>query len=192
MALHVIPVPMRNWLRLPPPLRLAIPALVLIFNLCFVAVTAWIIIAKDRVREIERGQINAAGHAERLATAAAENFATGNPLVQGSLFQQELSFVAKDKEVILAVLVSADRRVICGGKTEQQGRNLNSLIAPEVVPAIERVFSGGPPAQIALDRTSVVAAHAVASESDSLKGSVIVVERDLGPAMAGVHQHAVA
>jgi PAS domain S-box-containing protein len=183
---------MRNWLRLPPPLRLAIPALVLIFNLCFVAVTVWTIIGRDRVREIERGRAIAAGQAQRLAAAAAKNFVAGKAQGNVDLFQQELSFEVTDKEVKLAVLVSAERRAICGGKLEQHGRRLNSLVAPEAVPAIERVFAGGPAEQIVLDRTSVVAAHAVTSSLPSLQGSVMVVERDLTPAMAGVHRHAVA
>src|SRR3954467_211996 len=61
---------MRNWLRLPPPLRLAIPALVLVFNVCFVAVTAWTIIGRDRDREIERMRHQSAQQVAALATSA--------------------------------------------------------------------------------------------------------------------------
>jgi PAS domain S-box-containing protein len=192
MAFSVIVAFMRNWLRLPPPLRLVIPALVFIFNICFLAITAWTIIGRDRGREVARAQDEAAKQGARLTAAATEHLAAGKAESQKEHFQQELSFAATDPDVIMAVLVSADRRVVFSANPKQQGRNWEAVVETEAVPAIQRVLAGGPPEQLVLDATSVVAVHAVFPSSGVRAGSAVVLERDLRKAMAVLHQHAVS
>src|SRR5262245_19200364 len=103
---------MRNWLRLPPPLRLAIPALVLVFNLCFVTVTALTIIGRDRDREIARNSVQAAQQAERLARAAAEQLSDPEAKPQREFFRHELTFAGTEPDILFALLVTPDRQVL--------------------------------------------------------------------------------
>jgi PAS domain S-box-containing protein len=185
---------MRHWLRLPPPLRLAIPALVLVFNLCFVAVAAWMIINRDREREILRVRLQAAQQAARLAMAATERLGAGRDETQGPLFQSELSFAGNGADVNQAVLISGDKRMLYSSTAViQKGRNLDAYLPEESVPMVVRVLGGGHAEQIVIGDESIVAAHPLpASVKGELGGAAVVVERDLRGVMATLRRHSMA
>lgn len=179
---------MRNWLRLPPPLRLAIPALVLIFNLCFLAIAALAMIRRDRDREVAQVCSLAAQQAARLAAAAADHLSGRQPGSQREFFQQELSFTGTDAGVLLAVLVTKDQRALYSAAPQQQGKSLEALLPPEAIPGLNRMLAGDTPQQIVLDHTSVVAVHPL----PKLAGSAIVLHRDLSANMAALRKNAMS
>lgn len=186
----VIQKTMRNWLRLPPPLRLAIPALVLIFNLCFLAVTATIIIKRDRAREVERVRTHATQQVSRLAAAAAEHLSNGRAESQKEFFQHELTFAGTDADVLVAVLVAADLKVLYSDKPGQEGHSLKTVLPKAAIPTVESVLAGRKPEQVVLDHTSVVAAYPLSSSIPGSAGSAIVLERDLKKGMAALRENA--
>src|SRR6187401_2466785 len=152
---------MRNWLRLPPPLRLAIPALVLVFNLCFVAVTAWFIISRDRGREIDRIQYQAQQQVAALASAASR-LAPDSTENRNGFLQEAISFADAEDDVILAAVISRDRRVLYSTRAKQ-AELLEAIVDPQALPIIDRVLAGSRAQQIVINDRSVVAVHSITS-----------------------------
>lgn len=180
---------MRPWLRLPLPLRLTIPALVLAFNVCFVAVTAYTIISRDNDREVVRVRENAAVQAARLAEAAFQHLGEDKSETQKEFFQHELSFVGTDPGIRWAVLASADQRVLFSAKNDLAGQSMKEVLSGDALRAVTRVLAGGGPEQSVKAGDAVVAAHPVA-ETAGLAGMAIVLEHDLSRPMASLRVNA--
>lgn len=180
---------MQPWLRLPLPLRLTIPALVLAFNVCFVAVTAYTIIGRDRDREVVRTQGYASVQAARLAAAAFEHLGEGKSETQKEFFQHELSFLGTDPGILWAVLASADHRILFSAKSDLAGESLKEVLTGDAARMVTRVLAGGGAEQAVQGRDSVVAAHPVAETGD-LAGMAIVLEHDLSSSMASLRVNA--
>jgi PAS domain S-box-containing protein len=179
---------MRNWLRLPPPLRLAIPALVLVFNLCFVAVTAWTIIAKDRDREIERIRHESEQQVAALASAASRLTSDTTENRSRSL-QEQMSFADAEDDVIVAAVISRDRRVLFSTRAKQS-ELLEVIVDPQALPVIDRVLAGSRSEQVVIGHKSVVAVHSISSSAPELAGAAVMLERDLKSTLATLHKNA--
>jgi PAS domain S-box-containing protein len=184
---------MRNWLRLPPPLRLTIPALVLAFNLFFVIVTAWTIIRRDQTREVERVQTQAARQANRLAETASIYLSGGGAVeARPDFFQHELSFLGTNTAVRVGMLVGSDKRVLQSADVKEVGRPLDQLVPAAAHAAVERVFAGGGPEQVVVGREAVVAIHALDTPPAGHKRAVIVLQRELKETLSLLNKKAVA
>lgn len=124
---------MKAWLRFPLPLRLTIPVLVLAFNVCFVAATAYTVIRRDRDRELQRIRAHASQQTQRLAMAAAEHLKEGNPPSQKEFFKHELGFLGTDPSIQHALVADAQQRIIYSTDDNLQERSLKDLLSEEML-----------------------------------------------------------
>jgi PAS domain S-box-containing protein len=167
---------------------------VLVFNLCFLAVTAFTIIGRDRERQIDRILNEAAQNAARLEQAARDHLGGDKEESQRQLFAHELVFAGTDKSLLLALVIAPDRTVLHGVRPDQAGRNFEALLPVDAVPLVDRVLARGNAEQMVLpDESSVVAARSLSlMSSPELAGSAVVVQLDLAGALAALHEHAVS
>ncbi len=184
---------MRNWLRLPPPLRLAIPALVLIFNLCFVALTALLITKRDRERKIDRIESRGEQRATRLAVAAAKWLTSGKPGAQAPALPEDWPVLDDGSGAERVLLVSTQRLVLFSTGADQRGRRMEHVMSAEAIPVISQSLDTGDPEQIVIGGESAVTVQPLGLvRPPEFAGAVLVLEQDIREEMETLKEYAVS
>lgn len=163
-----------NWLRHPPPLRVSIPLLVLVFNLCFLCVAAYLIYLRDQERETVRALNNTKILASRLASIAHRY-----DLPKGIPPNAENDFASKDYWVQWSAICSPNGTVIYSTKSELIGKPLHSFAHPRVETSLATAFHDNSAQSFTLDTNSTVALHPAPLTEAGTVPWVAVVERKL-------------
>lgn len=163
-----------NWLRHPPPLRLSIPLLVLVFNLCFLCLTAYLIHLREQERETARALVNTRNLASRLG---AMTHKSGD--LKNMPSQEEVDFVSKDYWVQRSVICDSEGIVTYSTKSELIGQPLRSFAPAKVIEGMATAFKSKTPQSFAIDHDSTVAIHTGPVAKDGSIPWVAIVERKL-------------
>ena len=180
---------MKAWLRFPLPLRLTIPVLVLAFNVCFVAATAFTVIRRDRAREVQRISSYSAQQALRLASAAAEHLAEGSPGPQREFFKHELAFLGTDPSIRWALVTSPDHSILYSSKEELRGGTLKDLLDDERQLTVTRALEQQSVQQSLKEGEFVVTAHPVPA-APNVPRLMVVMQHDLTRPMSSLRVNA--
>ncbi|CAN5779811.1 hypothetical protein BH11VER1_BH11VER1_22570 [soil metagenome] len=163
-----------NWLRHPPPLRVSIPLLVLVFNLCFLCVTAYLIHLRDQERETDRALSNTRLLASRLATVVHRYDQS-----QGAPSKEESDIASKDYWVQWSVICTADGIVTYSSKSELIGKPLTSFAHAKVADSLATAFQSKNAQSFILNQDSTVALHPGPAAVGGAIPWVAIVERKL-------------
>lgn len=163
-----------NWLRHPPPLRVSIPLLVLVFNLCFLCVTAYLIHLREQDRETTRALINTKNLASRLAAMTHKH---GD--LKSMPSQEEVDFVSKDYWVLWSAICDREGIVTYSTKAELIGQPLRTFASVSVVEGLATALKSNAPQAFAIDHDSTVAIHTGPVATDGNVPWVAIVERKL-------------
>lgn len=166
-----------NWLRHPPPLRLSIPLLVLVFNLCFLCVTSYLIYLRETERETERAQNNTRILASRLATIIRKH---GD--LKNTPSQEDVDFVSKDYWVRWTAICNPEGIVTYSTNPELIGQPLHAFASVKITEQLKTVFRTRTPQAFSLNRDSTIAIQPPQVAKDEPIPWVAIVERNLtGP-----------
>ncbi|WP_075089692.1 hypothetical protein [Verrucomicrobium spinosum] len=104
------------WQRFPPPLRISIPLLMLVFSLGFVTLNTWLLLRSD-LRLAEDRVID---QAERTAARLAEMVSSRQGTSEADL-KRELAFLGRDPRVHWAVICNQDQTIVFTTQTQEAG-----------------------------------------------------------------------
>ena len=162
------------WQRFPPPLRISIPLLMLVFSLGFVTLNTWLLLksdlrnAEDRV--IDQAERTAARLAELVSTKAGNN---------ESGIQREVAFLARDPRVHWAVICNQDNIIAFSTRETWQGQPAASSLPAAAQTLTFRAARDRVPVSSSDRRSAALAVRPLPSESDDPIQWIVVVEHDL-------------
>lgn len=166
-----------NWLRHPPPLRVSIPLLVLVFNLCFLCITTYLIFLREQDREIVRAITNTKSLASRLATISQKHSDSHN-----LPSREEIDLVSKDYWVRWSAICDQDGTVLYSTRSEWIGQSLRSFAPAKLMEEFTAAVKYNTPRSFSIDRGSTGAVVPGPRGTGGSAPRVAVLERDLqGP-----------
>lgn len=173
--------------RQPPPLRVSIPLLVLIFNLCFLCVTAYLLHLREQDREVARALNTTKSLAFRLATMALKHADR-----EDIPFQEDIDFISKDSWVLWTAVCNGDGIITYSIQRDQIGLPLSSIAPAMVSEKVSMALKDNSPKLFALDLDSTFAIHPTPITKDAAPRRVAIVQRDLTRALARVRANSVS
>ena len=180
---------MSSWLSFPPPLPLAIPVVVLLFNAGFVGITATVILSRDKQREIQRVGDLAKHDAKELSRSAREHLGPGKTPEDERILRHELDFAGSNPRVRWVLLGDAAGGIQFCSLPGWVGKDVDQ-VCPEAAAELFRqaLAAGGTHERFHSDGL-VLAAHAE-NMGGSPHRTVVMVERDLSASLDALERFA--
>lgn len=173
--MHRMPL---NSPRQPPPLRVSIPLLVLVFNLCFLCVTAYLLHLREQDREVSRALNTTKGMASRLAAMALKHAER-----EDIPFQEDIDFISKDNWVLWTAVCNSDGIITYSTQPGRIGQPISSVAPAKVSQEVGIALKDNTPKVFTLDLESTVAIHPTPITKDGAARRVAIVQRDLTRAL---------
>ncbi len=163
-----------NWLSYPAPLRVSIPLLVLVFNLCFLCVTSYLLHLREQDREIARALYSTRNMAVNLAAADMQS-----TVEKVSAIQNKIDLLTKDNWVLWVAVCSAEGKITFSTKPDQIGQPIKSVSPDRVAEVVSSALKDKSPKSFALDHISTFAIQPALVTSEGQARWFAIVERDL-------------
>jgi PAS domain S-box-containing protein len=175
------------WQRFPPPLRISIPLLMLVFSLGFVTFNTWLLLRSD-LRIAEDRVID---QAERTAARLAEMVSSRQGTNETDL-KRELAFLGRDPRVHWAVICNQDQTIVFTTQTQEGwlGQPAASSLPPQAMALALRAARDRAPAFSTDHKQAAYAVRPLPSESDDPLQWLVIVEHDLTKAVAIAYRSA--
>ena len=173
------------WQRFPPPLRISIPLLMLIFSLGFITFNTLLLLKSDLRRAEER----VLEQSQRSAARLAEMLAARTVSAEGAL-RRELLFLNRDPGVHWVAICNQENAVVSSTKDAWVGKPLLGEVSPTVARLMKQAAKDRIPVTGTDPLGGAIAAHPLPAETDDPLQWMVVVERDLQTPIAIAHRTA--